>query len=127
MVYSGSDTTSASATMTGSISGTINGKAINAAYNNFKIAYSFSANNMNITLSGKITPVCVNSELTVTTNTTAVIAIGGRCPASGEITLTENQNNAKMSFTSQGGMSVLLNNQPVNSYASCSQAEGMCL
>lgn len=127
IAYSGNNITSASAAMTGNINGTINSKAINASYNNFKIAYSFSGNNMNITLSGNINPVCVNSELTVTTNTTAVFTVGSRCPASGDITITDNTSNAKMSFTSQGGMSVQFNDQTTASYTSCSQSEGFCL
>lgn len=127
IVYSGSEITGASAAMTGNIRGTINSKGIDAAYNGFKMAYSFQGSNLNIALSGKMTPKCINGEVTVTTNTGAVIAVGSRCPVSGELNITDGLANVRMNFNSQGGMAVLFNNETAGLYTSCSQTEGLCL
>lgn len=127
MVYSGSDITSASATITGNISGTVNGKGISSGYSGLKMSYSFSGSNMDISLSGKTTPKCINAEVTVSTVTNGGLAIGSRCPVSGSFNITDGVGNVRLDFLSGGAMTVLFNDQTVNSYSSCSQSEGMCI
>jgi hypothetical protein len=122
-----SEVESASVLMIGSINGTLNSKTTKAVYDGFKMAYTFSGNSLNIQLSGKITPSCINRALTTATTSTLVLNIGSRCPLSGELTVSDETGSVKMTFSGQGGMTVLFNNEPAASYANCSQAEGMCL
>ncbi len=117
---------SAAAAIYGTIQGTLNGKNINAGYDGFKMAYSFQGSSMNIQASGKINPVCLQKWVTTSTPATGILKIGSRCPVAGEINITDNISNVKMSFTSQGGMTVSFNNETSATYTNCSEAEGLC-
>jgi len=126
-VYTSNEITSGNAKLTGSISGTTNGKAINAGYDGFKMSYAYSGNTTQIQMTGKINPTCINTWVTVSTTTPLTLPTATACYTAGEMRITDGTNTASIVFSSNTNVSVLFNGASVASYNNCLEVQGLCI
>lgn len=125
LIYASGQLTSGAATLTGSISGTVNGKAISAGYESFKIAYSYSGNTMTIQMTGRINPSCTNSWVTVSTPASLTLPTATSCYTAGEMRITDGSSTVSVSFT-YSNVSVSFNSASVGAFNDCSEIQGLC-
>lgn len=126
-VYTNNEITSGNITLTGNISGTTNGKAIKAGYDGFKMSYTYSGNTTAIQMTGRINPSCINTSITVSTQTTLTLPTATTCYTAGELRITDGTNTATMVFGSNTNVSVSFNNTHLSSYNSCTEIQGLCM
>lgn len=126
IVYDASgDVQSARVKVNGNVEGVVNGKSIKAKYEDYIMEYSISANKVIMTMNGKVTTGCISSGLEVSTTTQMDLSIGSRCVTTGEMRFTDGISVVKIIF-SNGSMTVYLNNQQLNIFNPCTDAEGRC-
>lgn len=125
LVYASGQLTAGAATLSGSISGTVNGKAISAGYDGFKMSYAYSGNTTSIQMTGRINPSCINSWVTVSTTATLTLPTATSCYTGGEMRITDSSNTVSVIFT-YSNVSVSFNSASVGAYNNCSEIQGVC-
>jgi len=121
--YFSSDVLEETITLTGTISGQVDGAPINLECKNFKIDM---IDDETVSLSGDIKPTCLGFFVTVTTNTPIVTVLGDDCPTAGEIVLTSGANKVKIVIAADSKISIYYNDTLVQTYNSCTNITGLC-
>lgn len=118
--------TKATLTMSGKVSGTINGTPVNVECDNYKVVGETVNNGSKITISGKMKPSCIGGWVTITTNTPVFVPENADCPTDGEVIATSGENSVKMVIASDSKISIYFNNTLVQTYNDCEGVVGLC-
>ena len=122
--------TDSAMTLTGNISGTIDGAPINFQLNNYTIAIT---DGETYSLSGNMKPICLPFSVNVTTPVTPVTLTGSLldgCPTAGEIIIKSGAEikNVKTVIEADTKINIYYDNTPVTGspYPSCTNIAGLC-
>ncbi|MBM4145057.1 MAG: hypothetical protein FJ240_02105 [Nitrospira sp.] len=112
-------------TLTGTISGQVDGEPINVECKNFKIEF---IDEETVSLSGEIKPTCLGGWVTVNTHKPIFTETGADCPTAGEVILTSGANSVKIVIAADSKIYIYYNNTLVGGkpYDSCNDIAGLC-
>lgn len=113
--------------LTGQVSGTAAGDAVNIEYDNFTIAMSSVTGGEEYTLSGNFKAVCMDGWVDVSTDTPIFVPNGGDCPTAGGVTISSAGKEIKVEIINDDDVSVAFDGGVPTVYGSCSDIEGLCI
>jgi hypothetical protein len=113
-------------TLSGALSGTADGYAINEEYDNLTIEASSGAGGDTISISGTMKPSCLDGWITINTNINIFVATGADCPSAGEVIITSAGNSVKVVMGSDSSIKVYFNDALEETYGDCSELEEIC-
>jgi hypothetical protein len=110
----------------GTVTGYFNSESIDIGYDEFFVALSTVEGDVYMTMSGGINPPCLNTWLTVTTDSPIVIHALDDCPTAGDVSISSGGNTARAVFLSDFQIEIYYNGALVDTLNSCEDLDGMC-
>lgn len=125
--YSGDSLTRGSLTLGGTISGTINGEAIDVQCDSFKLQFSAGQSGVSVWVSGRIKASCLGGWVAMTTNAPVFLPVNADCPTGGEIIASAGGSSVKIAISGDKSIRIYFNSTLIQSYPDCSGVEGLCM
>jgi len=125
--YNGDIPIHGSITLGGTVTGTIDGEAINIGCDSFGLSFIVDdAGGIAVSISGRIMASCLGGWISTVTNQPVFLAAHAHCPTSGEIVVSAGGNSVTMHVEASSKIDIFFNGTLVQTYDDCSKVIGLC-
>ncbi|HXX52940.1 MAG TPA: hypothetical protein VEI28_00070, partial [Thermodesulfovibrionales bacterium] len=125
--YSGNNLTGGSLTLGGTVSGVIDGEAVNIGCDSFGLSFNVdTTGGITVSISGRINAPCLGGWVSMATNQPVFIAANAHCPTGGEIVVSAGGNVVTLDIGANSSISISFNGSLVQTYNSCDEVIGIC-
>ena len=126
ITFSGSLITGFDVTLTGTITGKLEGESGTHQYSGFGIIYSSNSQGVTLSVSGSTKFSCLGDWVTLSTTTPAFFPSGSSCPTAGDISVSSGGNTTRLTVASDKKITIYFNGTQSISVADCSSLKGVC-
>lgn len=126
LVYVGNDLASATAAITGGVSGVLEGNSVSLECDSLRITFNSSSSGQIGSVSGNLKASCLGGWVNLTT-TKPLFFSGIICPTDGDMTATSGGNSVRVTVGPSTKINVFFNGNLIQTYKSCYDIAGFCI
>ncbi|HXX79964.1 MAG TPA: hypothetical protein VEI46_00305 [Thermodesulfovibrionales bacterium] len=128
ITYSGNSLTGGSLTLGGTVSGIIDGEAINIGCDSFGLSFSVdTAGGITVSISGRINASCLGGWVSMATNQQVYLPAHASCPTGGEIVVSAGGISVNVSIQPSSEIDIFFNGSLIQKYDNCLEVIGLCI
>jgi len=126
ITYSGNSLTGGSLTLGGTVSGLIDGEAINIGCDSFGLSFSVNTEGVKVSVSGRINASCLGGWVSMVTNQPVFLPANALCPTVGQILASSGGNSVSVTIGADSRIDISFNGTLVQTYTNCNEVIGIC-